>query len=196
MKYDNIKYILDFLFALAVIPLLLVLGFFIAIGLKIDSPKEKIFFIQDRVGRDSKLFQLYKFRSMKSVGNPGKDFTKINDNRITRLGHFLRLFRLDELPQFINILKGEMSLIGPRPEQPHFVESLAKKYGDQFHKRHSVLPGITGLAQVKIGYVADFTSYAKKLDYDLEYIRKKSFITDCKIFFATFKTLFLNIGAR
>jgi len=196
MKYDNIKYILDFLFAFAVIPLLLVLGFFIAIGLKIDSPKEKIFFIQDRVGKDSKLFQLYKFRSMKSVGNPGKDFTQVNDSRITRFGRFLRLFRLDELPQFINIFKGEMSLIGPRPEQPHFVESLVEKYGNKFHKRHSVLPGITGLAQVKVGYIADFDLYSEKLKYDLEYIEKKNFITDCKIFFLTFRTLLMNTGAR
>ena len=92
---------------------------------------------------------------MKNEDNPRDDFTNINDKRITYFGKILRQTRLDEIPQFINIVMGNMSLIGPRPEQPHYVDDLVKKYGSKFNIRHSVRPGITGLAQVEYGYVAD-----------------------------------------
>ena len=133
---------------------------------------------------------------MKSSNNPTNNFTDINDNRVTRFGSFLRIFRLDEVPQFINILKGDMSLIGPRPEQPHYVDLLVKKYGESFNDRHKVLPGITGLAQVNHGYVSDLDDYINKINYDLDYVNNISILTDTIIFFKTFFVLIYNKGAR
>jgi len=196
MKYFFIKRYLDILFTFVVFPLLILISLAVFLILKIESPYEKTIFKQKRIGRKSKIFIIYKFRTMKSSNNPTNNFTDINDNRVTRFGSFLRIFRLDEVPQFINILKGDMSLIGPRPEQPHYVDLLVKKYGESFNDRHKVLPGITGLAQVNHGYVSDFDDYINKINYDLDYVNNISIFIDIKIFFKTFFVLIYNKGAR
>ena len=196
MKYLFIKRYLDILFTFVTSPILILISFVVFLILKIESPYEKTIFKQKRIGRKSKIFIIYKFRTMKSSNNPTNNFTDINDNRVTRFGSFLRIFRLDEVPQFINILKGDMSLIGPRPEQPHYVDLLVKKYGESFNDRHKVLPGITGLAQVNHGYVSDLDDYINKINYDLDYVNNISIFTDTIIFFKTFFVLIYNKGAR
>ena len=123
-------------------------------------------------------------------------FTSNDDPRIDRLGTYLRRFRIDEVPQFFNIFFGDMSLIGPRPEQVHFAQKLSEKYGARFNRRHDILPGITGLAQVEHGYVADFDDYSNKIDFDLLYINNLSLKQDVKIFFKTFQIVFSKIGSR
>ncbi|MDC0152528.1 sugar transferase, partial [bacterium] len=168
---------------------------FFSFLIKICAPKDKIFFIQKRVGYKGKIFKMFKFRTMHS-STENNLFTSEKDPRIDRLGTILRRFRIDEVPQFFNIFFGHMSLIGPRPEQVHFSQKLSKKYGERFDKRHDVLPGITGLAQVEHGYVADFDDYSNKIDLDLFYIKNLSFKQDIKIFFKTFQIIFLKIGSR
>lgn len=138
-----------------------------------------LFFSQIRVGRGGKNFRVYKFRSMvvDAERKSGAVFASENDPRITKLGNFLRKSRIDELPQFWNVLKGEMSLIGPRPERPEFVDSFNETL--PFYKaRHSVKPGLTGWAQVKYRYGASTEDTARKLEYDLYYIKHQSIFLD------------------
>ena len=194
--YFYVKFFFDICFALIIIPILTPLFIFISIILKIETPSENIFFIQERIGYKNKRFKIFKFRTMKNEDNPRDDFTNINDKRITFFGKVLRQTRLDEIPQFINIVMGNMSLIGPRPEQPHYVDDLVKKYGSKFNIRHSVRPGITGLAQVEYGYVADLDDYINKMNYDLAYVDKFGLLIDLKIFFKTFVVMILRIGSR
>jgi lipopolysaccharide/colanic/teichoic acid biosynthesis glycosyltransferase len=194
--YFYIKFFFDFLFTIAIIPILTPLFIIISIILKIESPSENIFFVQERIGYKNKRFKLFKFRTMKNEDNPRDDFTNINDKRITYFGRVLRQTRLDEIPQFINIFMGNMSLIGPRPEQPHYVDDLVKKYGSKFNKRHIVRPGITGLAQVEYGYVSDLDDYVNKMNYDLAYVDEFGILIDLKIFFKTFIVMILRIGSR
>ena len=195
MKYQFLKRILDYLFIVILSPIIILMIIFFSILIKLFNPKDKIFFIQERVGYKQKVFKIYKFRTMHSSSNSNL-FTSNNDPRIDHLGIHLRKLRIDEIPQFINIFLGDMSLIGPRPEQVHFVKELSKKYGKRFNERHNVLPGITGLAQVEHGYVADFDDYSKKIDYDLFYVENISLKQDIYIFLKKFKTIFLKIGSR
>jgi len=197
MLYTKIKRILDVLFTILISPLLILLSLIVCLILKIENFNEDIFFVQKRVGKNSQNFYLYKFRTMKSKHNPQDNWTKYNDERITFFGSMLRKTRLDEIPQFYNIIKNEMSLIGPRPEQVHLVSALIKKYGKDFSKRHhNTLPGITGFAQINHGYVGDFDSWKKKLDYDIYYVENISLILDIKIFFRTFIALLKMYGSR
>lgn len=169
MKYKHTKRLLDLLFSVLVAPIVLTLIFFAALLNKFFYPHDKIFFIQKRIGYQSKSFYIYKIRTMSS-NEKNNNFTNIKDNRIDKFGLFLRKYRIDELPQFWNIIKGDMSLIGPRPEQTHIVDDLVEKYGIKFHKRHDVLPGITGMSQVEFGYVASYEDYKEKLKFDLNYV--------------------------
>jgi len=195
MHYKNIKKGLDYLFLIIISPILIILIFFFSFLIKIFNPKENIFFIQDRVGYNGKIFKIIKFRTMYS-SSENNLFTSQNDERIDKLGIYLRKFRIDELPQFINILLGQMSLIGPRPEQVHFVKILNEKYGERFNIRHKVNPGITGLAQVEHGYVSDFDDYLHKLNLDIQYVDNFSLLQDIKIFFKTFFVVFFKVGSR
>ena len=135
MQYKNIKKGFDYLFLIIISPILIILIAFFSLLIKIFNPKESVFFIQDRVGYNGKIFKMIKFRTMYS-SSKNNLFTSEDDARIDNLGVFLRRFRIDELPQFINILAGQMSLIGPRPEQVHFVKVLTEKYGERFNIRH------------------------------------------------------------
>lgn len=145
-----------------------------------------LFYTQERVGQNGKLFRIIKFRTMivDAEKHSGPQFATKDDERITTVGKFLRKTRLDELPQFINILKGEMNLIGPRPERAYFVDELSKKI-PFFNLRNTVKPGLTGWAQVKHYYAADVDDSLIKLQYDLYYIKHRSLLLDLQIIFKT-----------
>jgi len=165
-------------------PLLLVT----AILVKLSSPGPVIF-KQKRVGNNRKEFCIYKFRSMRVQDNEDYHWTKENDPRNTKIGTFIRKTNIDELPQFFNILKGDMSLIGPRPERPFFVD----KFRDEIPKymiKHHVRPGMTGYAQI-YGYRGN-TSIKKRIEYDIYYVENWTFFLDVKIFFMTFRNFFKN----
>lgn len=178
----------------------LILSFPIAlvtvILIKLDS-KGEIFYRQERVGKNGRIFEVLKFRSMKTDAEA--DGTPVwatsDDDRTTRVGRVIRKIRVDEIPQFWNIIKGEMSFVGPRPERPHFVSQLAKEIPFYKH-RHLVAPGLTGWAQVKYPYGASVADAREKLQYDLYYIKNQSLLLDLVIIFATVKTVLFGRGGR
>jgi lipopolysaccharide/colanic/teichoic acid biosynthesis glycosyltransferase len=144
-----------------------------------------------------KCFELLKFRSMRvdaEVGT-GAQWATSNDPRATRVGRFLRKFRLDELPQFINVIRGEMSLVGPRPERPEFVDELRKQIS-YYDERHSVRPGITGWAQVQYRYGSNVEDSARKLEYDLFYLKNMSIFFDCAIILDTVRIVITGTGSQ
>ena len=164
--------------------------------IKLDS-KGEVFYRQERVGKNGRIFEVLKFRSMKTdaEANGTPVWATSNDDRTTRVGRVIRKIRVDEIPQFWNIVKGEMSFIGPRPERPHFVSQLAEEIPFYEH-RHLVAPGLTGWAQVKYPYGASVEDARQKLQYDLYYIKNQSFLLDVIIVFATIKTVLFGRGAR
>jgi lipopolysaccharide/colanic/teichoic acid biosynthesis glycosyltransferase len=168
----------------------------VALLIKIDS-KGPVFYRQLRVGERDNNFMLIKFRTMKQNAETqsGAVWAQKNDTRVTRIGSILRKVRLDELPQFINVLKGEMSFIGPRPERPEFVEKLQRTIPYYIH-RHFVKPGITGWAQIKYRYGASEEDSLEKLRYDLYYIKNLSLLLDTSITIDTIKVVLFGKGAR
>jgi lipopolysaccharide/colanic/teichoic acid biosynthesis glycosyltransferase len=195
-SYIISKRLFDIALILFFAPIIIPIMLLTAILIKLEEPKASIFFWQKRVGAQGKAFNMIKFRSMTTDSEQhGSQFAQAGDKRVTRLGRFTRKMRIDELPQLWNIIRGEMSLIGPRPEQVVFVEEFSKtipNYGD----RHHVLPGITGLAQVKQGYVDDANGTRTKLAYDLYYIENISFLMDIRIALQTLHTMATGFGAR
>lgn len=183
--YRIVKRIIDFLMALSILIIFLIPMIIIAIAIKIDS-KGPAIFKQDRTGKNGKIFKMYKFRSM--VANNDVHNFKEKD-KYTKVGKFIRSLSLDELPQIINILRGQMAFIGPRPWIPEYYENMNE---EQRH-RCDVLPGITGLAQVK---GRNNLSIIEKINYDLEYVRNFSFKQDIKIFFLTIKAIFIKDGVN
>ncbi|PWM79010.1 MAG: sugar transferase [Phascolarctobacterium sp.] len=181
-----LKRTLDIIVALAALIILLPVMLITAIIVKLDSPGPVIY-SQVRVGRFGKEFKVHKFRSMRqdAEAKTGPVLAGENDPRITKFGRFMRATRLDELPQLINVLKGEMSIVGPRPERPFFVEQFIKEK-PEYAYRHNVKPGITGLAQIAGKY--NTTAY-DKLVYDLIYIQNVSVINDLTIMLQTLKVL-------
>lgn len=165
-----------------------------AIFVKLDS-KGPIFYKQERVGKNGKSFDVLKFRSMKVDAE--KDGEPIwatdNDDRVTRVGRIIRVIRADEIPQFWNIIKGEMNFVGPRPERPHFVSQLAEEIPYYDH-RHLVTPGLTGWAQIKYPYGASVDDAKQKLQYDLYYIKNQTLALDFVIIFETVKTVLFGRG--
>src|SRR6185369_8873042 len=166
-------------------PLLLL----IAIGIKLDSPGPAIF-KQERVGLHGSKFTLYKFRSMKmdAESKSGPAWAGEFDDRVTGLGKLLRKLRLDEIPQAFNVLRGDMSFAGPRPERPYFVDMLSERVPG-YSLRHYVKPGITGWAQVNYPYGASVEDSIEKLQYDLYYIKHMSFRQDMSVLLKTFKVV-------
>ncbi len=167
-----------------------------ALLIKIDS-KGPVFYMQERVGMNGRPFHVVKFRSMKTdAEKDGKPvWAACDDDRTTRVGRFIRKVRIDEIPQFWNIVKGEMSFVGPRPERPHFVAQLAKEI-DFYEHRHLVAPGLTGWAQIKYPYGASVEDARQKLQYDLYYIKNQSLTLDVLIIFETVKTVLFGFGGR
>ena len=167
-----------------------------AILIKIES-EGPILYRQERVGKDGHLIEVIKFRSMRvdAEKNGAAVWARPNDDRVTRVGRIIRKIRVDELPQFWTILKGDMSFIGPRPERPQFVEMLAREVPFYEH-RHLVHPGLTGWAQIKYPYGASIEDARRKLEYDLYYIKNQSIALDVIILFETIKTILFGRGAR
>ena len=167
-----------------------------AILIKLES-KGPIFYRQERVGLNGKVFKVIKFRSMRSdAEKDGKPvWATADDERTTRVGKIIRKIRVDEIPQFWNIIKGEMSFVGPRPERPHFVAQLAEEIPFYEH-RHLVAPGLTGWAQIKYPYGASVEDARHKLQYDLFYIKNQSLALDFVIVFETVKTVIFSKGGR
>jgi len=166
---------------------------FIAIGNGIGN-RGPLLYLQERIGKNGKPFKIYKFRSMVTNAEAGGAvWAQKNDSRVTAFGRFLRTTRLDELPQLINILKGEMSIIGPRPERPMFVNELAQVI-PFYHTRHIVKPGLTGWAQVKARYGSSIDDSLVKLEYDLYYIKHRGFLLDFNIAIKTLSTVIFFRG--
>ncbi|HYA30265.1 MAG TPA: TIGR03013 family XrtA/PEP-CTERM system glycosyltransferase [Acidobacteriota bacterium] len=173
-------------------PLVLLTG----LAIKLDS-RGGIFYRQERVGQNDRRFVLYKFRSMRqdAEASMGPVWASECDPRVTRVGAMIRKLRIDEIPQMINVLKGEMSFVGPRPERPYFVEQLKQKI-PYYDLRHSVKPGITGWAQISYRYGDSEQDAVEKLQYDLYYIKHMSPIFDLQIIFESLKVILLGSGAR
>ena len=202
--YYLTKIVCDYLFSIILIVILSPLFILIILSLLLFS-STNIFFSHKRIGKNGKYFNLYKFRTMKNSRDKilSKYFEKYpdekiywkknqklkNDPRITRIGYFLRDYSLDELPQILNILKGEMSFIGPRP----IVENEKDKYGDRFSNYKSVKPGLSGLWQVS---GRNNTTYEERVELDYLYTKKMSFFLDVKIFFKTILVVLMKKGAH
>ncbi|CAN7318113.1 TIGR03013 family PEP-CTERM/XrtA system glycosyltransferase [Pseudoduganella sp. LjRoot289] len=156
-----------------------------------------VFYQQERVGKDGRLFQVLKFRSMRSdAEQDGRPVWAAEDDpRITRIGRWIRKLRIDELPQMLNVFRGEMSFVGPRPERAFFVEQLARDV-PYYEVRHSIKPGITGLAQVRYQYGASVDDAVQKLQYDLYYVKNNSLFLDLLILIDTVQVVLLGKGSR
>jgi lipopolysaccharide/colanic/teichoic acid biosynthesis glycosyltransferase len=166
-----------------------------ALAIRLESPGPTLY-SQVRAGEFGKLFTIYKFRSMRTdAEKAGAQFAQENDPRVTRVGKFIRKTRLDELPQFWNVLRGDMSMVGPRPERPVFIEQLEQQV-PFFKQRLYVKPGVTGHAQVRCRYGASTEDMVEKLQYDLYYIKSYNIFFDLSIMLDTVKVVLLRIGAR
>lgn len=193
--HDLAKRVLDVALVLATAPLWLPLCALIGAVVRLDSPGPMLF-SQSRVGRNGRSFRLWKFRSMRHDGQPQPArFAQQQDDRITRVGHVIRRWRLDELPQLWNVLLGHMSLIGPRPEQTQFVHEFATRIR-AYPYRHLVRPGLTGWAQVQQGYADGEKETAIKLSYDLYYVAHYSMALDLLIAYKTVRILLNGFGSR
>jgi lipopolysaccharide/colanic/teichoic acid biosynthesis glycosyltransferase len=208
---DKLRRVLNVLVALVGIVLALPLMILIALAIMLTSPGPVIF-KQTRVGLDrrtpgvpagnwrrgvdhgGRLFTLYKFRTMRADSGRAQIWASPDDPRVTRVGHFLRKYRLDELPQLFNVLKGDMNVVGPRPEQPAIFAELRDEIG-RYPIRQRVLPGITGWAQVNQHYDRSIEDVRSKVELDLEYIRKQSVAEDLKILARTVPTVMFGKGA-
>jgi sugar transferase (PEP-CTERM system associated) len=175
-------------------PLMLVTALAIIIE---SGPGAPILYRQERVGEKGRIFKLIKFRSMRTDAEADgvARWASKSDDRVTRVGRFIRKVRIDELPQLWNVMRGDMSLIGPRPERPQFVEELAKKI-DYYELRHCVKPGLAGWAQLNYPYGADEKDAAEKLKYDLFYVKNHNFMLDLVILVQTVEVVLFRRGAR
>jgi sugar transferase (PEP-CTERM system associated) len=180
----------------SMIILLLTFPFMLAAALAVKlEDGGPVFYSQERVGEDGKIFRVHKFRSMRTDAEKGgkPQWAQQNDPRITRVGNFMRKTRIDELPQILNVFKGEMSFVGPRPERQYFVEQLIEVV-PYYNVRHSVKPGITGWAQVRYGYGSSAEDALQKLQYDLYYVKNNSLFLDVLILIDTLKVVLFRSG--
>ena len=193
-----VKRVFDITAAVCGLLLSLPLTIVTAIVVKLESPRDPVLYHQERVGLNGATFTIHKFRTMKSDAEAATGpvwSAGDSDPRITRVGHFMRKTRLDEIPQLWNVLCGQMSLIGPRPERPSFVETLTRQipfYG----QRHVVKPGVTGWAQVRYSYGASVEDAIEKMQYDLYYVKHMSLMFDVMIALETIKTVVLRRGGK
>lgn len=192
--YEFIKRSMDITLVLLVAPFALIIGMITAVLIKVESPGPVIY-TQARVGQGNRPFVIYKFRSMRFDLDAPQQFAGENDPRVTRIGRVIRKLRIDEFPQFFNVLRGDMSLIGPRPEQPSFVAEYDEKI-PFYSYRHIVKPGITGWAQVRQGYTACSDGTRVKIEHDFYYIKNCSFSLDLIIVLMTIRIMLNGFGAR
>lgn len=189
--YDDLKRAAEFLFALLLGIILLPLEILIGLLIKASSAGPAIY-KQTRIGKNGREFILYKFRTMRTDAEKnGAEWAKTNDRRTTFIGKILRHSHLDELPQLINILRGNLSSIGPRPERPEFVNILNEEI-PHYKMRHLIKPGVTGWAQINYRYGASIEDSFEKLQYDIYYLKNRSIILDLAIIIKTIKNLFVN----
>jgi sugar transferase (PEP-CTERM system associated) len=190
-----VKRLFDLVLALVGLVLAAPLMLLTAIAVRLDSPGP-VLYRQERVGENGRIFTLSKFRSMRADAETGTPiWAKDKDDRVTRVGRFIRLARLDELPQIWSVLKGDMSFVGPRPERPFFVEKLVAAI-PFYMERHAVKPGVTGWAQVKYRYGSSIEDATEKLRYDLYYIKHLSIVFDLTIMIDTVKVILSGKGAK
>jgi lipopolysaccharide/colanic/teichoic acid biosynthesis glycosyltransferase len=192
--YVQAKRIVDTALVLVSLPISLVLGVLITLAIKVDSRGPAIY-RQKRIGLEGKPFMLYKFRTMRAEPGGEARFAALGDGRLTRVGKVLRRLRIDELPQLWNVLKGDLSLVGPRPEQGPFVERFAESIPFYMH-RHLVRPGLTGWAQVNFGYADNEADTVDKLSFDLFYVKHLSVWLDLEVLGRSVWTVVSGFGAR
>lgn len=187
--FMGIKRLADIIFSMLALLLLWPVFILIALLTWIDTGTP-IFFLQERIGRNGRPFMIIKFRSMNvDAEKHGPQLSGSMDKRPTRVGRFIRRYRLDELPQFINILKGDMSLVGPRPERRYFIEQIAQKTPD-FQTLLQMRPGLTSWGQVRFGYASTVDEIVERLQYDLYYVHHFSILFDLKIILHTIRIVF------
>jgi len=192
---QKLKRIFDLLFSAILLIISLPMLLITALAIRLDSPGP-IFYQQERVGKGCKRFAVYKLRSMRfNAEQQGAKWAQKRDPRVTRVGKWIRLFRIDELPQLWNVFLGQMSMVGPRPERPEFVKELDDQI-PYYCARHSITPGITGWAQIKYPYGASVEDSLHKLEYDLYYVKNMSLLFDFKILLKTIGVVMLGEGAR
>ena len=184
-----LEYFVIVLFLTVLIPVIVIIGVIIKL-----TGKGPVIYSQKRTGREGKPFDIYKFRSM----HLGKDegislITDRKDKRITVIGRFIRRYRFDEIPNFINVLKGEMSIIGPRPEQQFFIDQIIERE-PRYRKLQSIKPGITSWGQIKYGYASNVDEMVKRMEYDLFYLENRSLWFDLKIVLLTICVVFKGKG--
>ena len=192
--YDKTRRYVNFLTSLLLLIVLFPLAFLVAVIHKLES-RGSLFIIQKRIGYEGKGFNLIKFRTMiEEAEKNGPQFTNEDDPRITKIGKIMRVFRIDEVPQLINVLKGDINLIGPRPEREEFIDTLEKEI-PFYRLRLEIRPGLTGWAQVNYSYAGyDIDDHLKKLEYDLYYIKNRNISLDFIILLRTIKTMFSRKG--
>jgi len=189
----NIKFFFDKIISLVVLVILSPVYIYLAIRVWISS-SGCIFYTQERVGKNGKLFKIYKFRTMfTDAESDGPMLSTVDDPRITSYGRFMRKYRLDELPQFWNVLKGDMSLVGPRPERKYYVDKIVSM-APHYYLIQSVLPGVTSWGMVKFGYANTVEKMIKRLEYDIIYLENQSLLIDLKILVFTLKPLLSGKG--
>lgn len=192
-RNENEKRFIDLLFVFMIGLIAIPVGLITAILIKLESPGP-VFFKQKRTGQYNKEFEVIKFRSMRNdAEKDGAQWATKNDARVTKVGNFIRKTRIDELPQLINVYKGEMSMVGPRPEREVFIENLEKEI-PYYRFRHAVKPGVTGLAQVKYPYGASVEDAIWKHKFDIYYIKHQNWRMELKILFLTVKTVVFGMG--
>jgi sugar transferase (PEP-CTERM system associated) len=184
--------VISVLFLVAVLPL----AALTALAIRLESPGP-VFYRQERVGLNGRIFRVWKFRSMRvdAEGDGVPRWAQTTDDRVTRVGRFIRKVRIDEIPQVLNVLIGDMSFIGPRPERPFFVEQLREQI-PHYDLRHRVRPGITGWAQVNYSYGASVEDARRKLAYDLYYLKKNDLLLDFAILMQTVRVVLFAHGSR
>ncbi len=191
--YEKQKRILDLIICFLLSPILICISFFIVFAIRFNS-KGPIIYKQKRVGKGNRHFYMYKYRTMVTDAEKyGPQWAKKADPRITRVGKILRVTRLDEIPQLINIIKGDMNINGPRAERPEFVKMLSKQI-PHYDLRHLIRPGLSGWAQVSFDYAASLKDTAKKLEYDLYYLKNRSHLLDIQIYLKTISTIVTRKG--
>jgi exopolysaccharide biosynthesis polyprenyl glycosylphosphotransferase len=193
----RVKRLTDIGGALIALALSLPLMVLVALAIKVSKPSAPVIYSQNRVGWLGRVFRMYKFRTMvqNAEAHTGATWSPEHDRRITRLGYWLRKFRLDELPQLFNILRGDMSMVGPRPERPEIVQSLESEI-PYYSERENVMPGLTGWAQIRYPYGWTIDDARRKLEYDFYYIKNISFSLDLQIILRTVRTVILGMERR
>ncbi len=190
---QNVKQLMDIVISVLALIFLIPLSLAMAIGVKLSS-SGPILYRQDRIGRYGREFRIYKFRSMyHNAEENGPELSSKHDPRVTRFGQMMRKHRLDEIPNFINVLKGDMALVGPRPEREYFIQKIVK-LAPHYSHLHKVKPGITSWGQVKYGYAENVEEMIKRLRYDILYIENMSLFVDVKILFYTVITILKGRG--